>query len=151
MVSEQMIKKYLQDGRAPIPVNKSTSIVISSIKDRDTKPELTLRKTLWHSGLKAYGLHWKQAPVRPDIAFPDRKAAIFVNGCFWRRSRHCNPPFPKSNGEFWKEKFEKNVERDFRKVTELENDGRKVLTICECQIMRDLQYCIHSINNPLLE
>lgn len=143
-------KEYIRDGRAPIPVKESTSEIMSSIKDRNTKPELILRKALWSSGVKGYRLHWKKAPGKPDIAFPGKKVAVFVNGCFWHRCPYCNPPMPKSNSDFWKNKFEKNVERDKKKTNQLENIGWETLIIWECQIKNELDTQIDNIRRKIL-
>ncbi|HET8573973.1 MAG TPA: very short patch repair endonuclease [Edaphocola sp.] len=143
-------KEYIRDGRAPIPAKESTSRTMSSIKGKDTKPELILRKELWHSGIKGYRLHWKKVPGRPDIAFPGKKLGIFVNGCFWHRCPECNLPMPRSNSDFWRNKFEKNIERDNRKIEQLKDLGWKVITIWECQIKRILPEQIKKIKNELL-
>lgn len=73
-------KDYIRDGRAPIPDKDLTSRIMSAIKWKDTKPELILRKTLWYYGVKGYRLNWKKVTGRPDIVFPGKKIAIFVNG-----------------------------------------------------------------------
>ena len=70
-----------------------------------------------------YRVAWKKAPGSPDIAYPGRKIAIFVNGCFWHRCPHCAPSLPKRNSDFWRHKFARNEERDARKVRELEDAG----------------------------
>ncbi|WP_353049173.1 hypothetical protein [Sulfurovum xiamenensis] len=54
-------KKYCRDGRAPIPENEQTSKIMSANKVKNTKPELLLRKALWHNGIKGYRLHWKNS------------------------------------------------------------------------------------------
>jgi DNA mismatch endonuclease (patch repair protein) len=137
-----VLKRYIRDGRAPIPEKENTSKVMSSIRAKNTKPELILRKALYHNGLAGYRLHWKKVPGRPDIAYPGAKIAIFVNGCFWHRCAHCNPSFPKTHVEFWAAKFERNIERDQRKVKELEEKGWAVFVFWECQIKNKLQECI---------
>lgn len=106
-------------------------------KRQDTKPELLVRQRLRAAGLTGYRLQWKKAPGRPDIAFPGRKVAIFVNGCFWHRCPHCNPSTPKRNTEFWEAKFRRNVERDARAIAELEEMGWTPITIWECELKRD--------------
>lgn len=127
-------RKYIRDGRAPLPQRETTSRIMSSIRDRNTTPELNLRKKLWQYGVRGYRVHWKKALGRPDIAFPGKKVAVFVNGCFWHRCPYCNPRMPKSNSEFWKTKFEKNKERDQRKINQLIDAGWKSLIIWECKL-----------------
>jgi len=136
---------YLRDGRAPIPESEVTSRVMSANKGKNTKPELILRQLLWDSGLRGYRLHWKKAPGRPDIAYPGRKLAIFVNGCYWHRCPHCELPLPKSNTKWWKEKFERNTERDKRKLAALEEAGWRTLVVWECEMKNELQGVLDSI------
>lgn len=106
-------------------------------KRADTKPEKLVRQRLRAAGLTGYRLQWKKAPGRPDIAFPGRKIAIFVNGCFWHRCPHCNPSSPKRNVEFWQAKFKRNVERDRAAIAELKEMGWTAITIWECELKRD--------------
>lgn len=141
--------EYLRDGRAPIPAKESTSKVMSANKAKNTKPEIVFRKELWKQGIKGYRLHLKKVPGKPDIAFPRRKLAIFINGCFWHRCTLCNPNSPKSNVAFWAEKFKKNVARDKAKKDELERLGWKVEVIWECQIKNNLEESLEKIKNIL--
>lgn len=149
-MKENNKKKYLRDGRAPIPKSESTSRVMSANKAKNTKPEVTLRQGLWNLGLRGYRLHPKNIPGRPDIVYSKKKLAIFVNGCFWHRCPKCNYTLPKSNTEFWKTKFEKNVERDKRKRLMLEDQGWQVLTVWECEIKEDLVELLARIKYELL-
>lgn len=139
--------KYIRDGRAPIPKSETTSKVMSANVPKDTKPELLLRKSLREIGVSGYRLHWKKASGRPDIAYPGRKIAVFVNGCFWHRCPHCNLPIPKSNTEFWLKKFKRNKERDAEKIHNLEEDGWKVIVLWECEIKKDASSCAKRIKN----
>lgn len=104
---------------------------------RNTNPELSLRRLLREGGFTGYRLHWKRAPGHPDIAYPGRRIAVFVHGCFWHRCPHCNPPLPKSHLDYWERKFELNKERDARKIRDLEAAGWSVFVIWECQLKRD--------------
>jgi len=142
-------RKYIRDGRAPIPEKESTSRVMSAIKATNTKPELMLRKELWANGARGYRIHWKKVPGRPDIAFPKKKLAIFVNGCFWHKCPSCKPALPKSNTGFWNEKFEKNVRRDKQKIEQLEDMEWKVITVWECQIKTELKEQVKEIISKL--
>lgn len=105
-------------------------------KRSDTKPEMLVRQRLRGAGLTGYRLQWKKAPGRPDIAFPGRKVAIFVNGCFWHRCPKCQPKVPKRNTEFWEAKFRRNVERDARAIQQLEEAGWTAITIWECELKK---------------
>lgn len=98
-----------------------------------TKPELALRRMLREAGFPGYRLHWK-TDGSPDIAYPGRKVAIFVNGCFWHRCPHCSPSMPKSHTDFWERKFTRNVERDARKIGELESAGWHTVVVWECRL-----------------
>lgn len=103
-------------------------------KAKNTRPELEMRRLLREAGYPGYRLHWKRAPGHPDIAYPGRRVAIFVNGCFWHRCPHCNPPSPKTNGAFWAAKFATNAARDERHRAALLAAGWRVITVWECQL-----------------
>ncbi len=50
----------------------------------------------------------------------------------------CNLSLPKNNADFWKRKFERNIERDLEKRRALEQENWTVLVIWECDIKADL-------------
>ena len=88
-------------------------------------------------------------PGSPDIAFTARKRAIFVHGCFWHRHPGCRlASTPKTRVTFWQEKFARNVERDARKVSELQSGGWEVLTVWECET-RDMEGALPRITEFL--
>ena len=122
--------------RAPAASSYGVHKSMQGNKGKDTKPELLVRHRLCGAGLTGYRLHW-DAPGRPDIAWPGKRVAIFVNGCFWHRCPHCNPPVPKSNREYWVAKFERNVQRDERNLHDLYDAGWTVHVIWECQLKKD--------------
>jgi DNA mismatch endonuclease, patch repair protein len=108
--------------------------MMSSVKQRHTKPEIAVRKLLHRLGYR-FRLHSKKLPGTPDIVLPKYKAVIFVHGCFWHQHEGCRKSRrPTSNVEFWNEKLDKNIERDERKESELKNAGWKVLTVWDCEI-----------------
>ena len=140
-----MKKAYIRDNRSPVPLNENVSRVMSRNKARNTKPELNLRRSLYADGVRGYRLNWKKAPGTPDIAFPGKKIAIFINGCYWHRCPHCELPLPKTNKEFWKEKFDKNIKRDIKKEKELLDLGWIVLVFWECKIKTNMKDCTNKI------
>jgi len=138
-------KAYLRDNRSPVPLNENVSRVMSRNKARNTKPELNLRRSLYADGVRGYRLNWKKAPGTPDIAFPGKKIAIFINGCYWHRCPHCELPLPKTNKEFWEEKFDKNIKRDIKKEKELLDLGWIVLVFWECKIKTNMKDCTNKV------
>lgn len=129
-------RKYLRDGRAPVPKDPRTSEVMSRIRSKNTKPELMMRAALRAQGSTGYRLHYTHAPGRPDIAFVSRKVAVFVHGCFWHSCPHCQRYKPKSNRAWWKKKLGRNVERDKEKAAALRRAGWRVVTVWECRLRK---------------
>jgi len=118
-------------------------------RGKDTKPEQRLRALLRGAGFPGYRLHWKGVPGRPDVAYPGRRVAIFVNGCFWHRCPRCQPAAPKSHAEFWERKFELNRERDDRKTRELLARGWTVVTVWECELRDCPQVALDRVTKVL--
>jgi DNA mismatch endonuclease (patch repair protein) len=107
---------------------------MSRIRGKDTKPELALRKVLHGLGFR-YRLNVADLPGKPDLVFRRYKTVVFVHGCFWHRHPGCKiATTPKSNTEFWIDKFEKNKERDARARKALEEAGWGVLVVWECEL-----------------
>jgi len=103
---------------------------MSKIRSKHTQPEIALRKALWTKGLR-YRLHY--GPEKVDIAFPSKKLAIFVDGCFWH-SCPIHGHKPKTNKAYWLPKLKKNRLRDNAATKRLNGDGWKVIRIWEHDI-----------------
>lgn len=111
---------------------------MSRIGGRNTKPEIALRKSLFHRGLR-YRLHRKDLPGTPDLVFPGYRTAVFVHGCFWHG--HDCPLFvvPAQNRDFWLKKIAANQARDRLAVQGLLGLGWRVLTVWECALRGGLR------------
>lgn len=110
-----------------------------SIRSRNTKPEILVRRVVHAMGYR-YRLHRRDLPGTPDLAFPARRKAIYVHGCFWHQ--HPDPGCrlarrPKRNLEYWSPKFRRNVERDSENFAALASLGWQALVVWECET-RDL-------------
>ncbi len=104
------------------------------IRSANTSPEVTVRKALHRLGFR-FRLQGKGLPGRPDIVLPKYRAVVLVHGCFWHRHAGCKVASnPKSNTEFWKEKFDRNMARDAKVANELEEKGWRVLVVWECEL-----------------
>jgi DNA mismatch endonuclease (patch repair protein) len=112
------------------------SRMMAGIRGTNTKPELVLRRALHRLGLR-YRVHARELPGRPDIVLPRHRAAIQVHGCFWHRHENCAyATTPASNESFWEKKFAETVERDIRKLQELQKRGWRTAIVWECAIRR---------------
>lgn len=139
------------DNRNPPPTNENVSKSMRSNKGKGTKPELIVRQMLRELGYPGYRLNWKKAPGHPDIAYPGRRIAIFVNGCFWHHCPRCDLPMPKSHSDFWRTKIERNVQRDERKNGELVEAGWTVITIWECELKKERDWVVMKLRDVLDE
>lgn len=116
-----------------IPVDPVRSRIMRSVRQTKTKPEMVVRRKLHALGYR-FRTNVRGLPGSPDIVFTARYKAIFVHGCFWHRHTGCRfASNPKTQVDFWQEKFSRNVERDARKVAEIEANGWQTLTIWECE------------------
>jgi DNA mismatch endonuclease (patch repair protein) len=107
---------------------------MSQIRNKDTKPEIKVRKFLFSKGFR-YRLHDKKLPGKPDIVFPKYKTVIFIHGCFWHGHEDCKYfVVPKTRTEWWLQKIEGNKQKDIENFNILCNSGWKVLTIFECEL-----------------
>jgi DNA mismatch endonuclease, patch repair protein len=101
-------------------------------RGRDTRPETLLRSALHRRGLR-FRVHRRPAPdvrATADIVFGPARVAVFVDGCFWHRCPE-HSSIPKANRDWWVEKLERNVERDARTSSTLEERGWTVIRIWE--------------------
>lgn len=116
-------------------VTKATrSRMMAGIRDKNTKPEILVRKHLHSLGFR-FRLHRRIGKTRPDLVLSRWKTCIFVHGCYWHRHEGCKlASEPKSNISFWQNKFGQNIERDRKNIAELEALGWSVGIIWECSV-----------------
>jgi DNA mismatch endonuclease (patch repair protein) len=106
---------------------------MQAVRNKDTGPEMIVRRLLFRLGYR-YRIHCKGLPGTPDIAFPTRRKAVFIHGCYWHGHGCKKGQLPKTDTSFWSNKIRANRDRDARKEAELEDLGWKVLTIWQCDL-----------------
>lgn len=109
------------------------SKMMAAVRSKDTKPELLVRRELHARGYR-FRLHRRDLPGTPDIVFPSRKSAIFVNGCFWHGHECHAGALPATRRAFWEAKIGRNKDRDAKSRGELEAAGWSVLVVWECDL-----------------
>lgn len=113
---------------------ETRSFNMSMIKGKNTKPEIMVRKFLFQNGFR-YRINYSKLPGKPDIVLPKYKTVIFINGCFWHGHEGCKYfVIPKTRTNWWLVKINGTIERDKKKISQLEALGWKVLTIWECEL-----------------
>lgn len=131
--------------------SRAASRAMRGNRRKDTKPELLLRKALWHRGFR-YRLHTPNLPGKPDLTFPRRRVAVFVDGDFWH-GRKWETRKAKlragSNSGYWVAKIQRNRERDAEQNYKLKQEGWTVLRLWETDILNNLEGAADTIANVL--
>ena len=127
-----------------------THKIMSAVKQKDTEPELMLRKELWRHGLH-YRKNYGKLPGRPDIVFTRQKIVVFCDGDFWHGHNWAIRGLPSLEAElagysmFWREKILGNIARDKKIKAQLEDMGWTVIRVWESDIRKDINTCVAAI------
>ncbi len=120
---------------------------MAAIHNKNTKPEMIVRKGLWKRGFR-YRLNHKRLPGHPDLVLRKYRTCIFINGCFWHghnvtitnnhepitiESSECCK-IPTTNHDFWVSKIRRNKERDKEEQRKLAEMGWHCITVWECEL-----------------
>ncbi len=135
----------------------TTSRIMSAVRNRDTGPELRLRKELHRRGLR-YRLH-PRIFGRPDLVFPRAKVAVFVDGDYWhgntwriRGAKSFDAYFAdRAHGDFWRDKINKNMARDEEVNRQLKAAGWLVLRIWESDVQANLACAVDRVEREVHE
>ena len=141
-----------QNGRGYNPVkgdigipSESRSRAMAAVGSRDTKYEILVRSFLHCQGFR-FRKNDRRYPGTPDIVLPKYRTAVFINGCFWHGHKGCKrAALPKTRTDFWAAKIARNRERDVEKEAALLKSGFRVITVWECELMRDFNKTMASL------
>lgn len=111
------------------------SKIMASVRQKDTGPEVRLRKALHKKGFR-YRTHVPNLPGRPDLVFPSRRKVILVHGCFWHGHACRWGRAPKSRKGYWLPKLLGNRRRDRRNLKELRSLGWDPLVVWQCELRK---------------
>ncbi len=129
---------------------------MASIRSKDTKPEMLVRRFLFGRGFR-YRLNHKRLPGHPDLVLRKYRTVVFVNGCFWHGHEGCRYyRLPNTNVDYWKNKILRNKERDVETQQALAKMGWHCITVWECQLktaMREqtLESLAYTLNHIYLK
>ena len=113
---------------------EARSGLMSRIRGKNTKLELTVRRLVWAAGFR-YRLHRRDLPGCPDMVFPGQRKAVFIHGCFWH-GHDCTDGIrkPKTNQDYWIPKIARNQQRDTENIANLRSAGWDVIVVWECEM-----------------
>ena len=124
---------------------------MSNVALKGGKAETLLAKALWSKGYR-YRKNDKYLPGSPDIAILKYRIAVFVDGEFWhgydwenRKTRL------KRNREYWIEKIEENMIRDFQNDQRLIQAGWIPIHFWEKDVLKKLPECVTEVEETILE
>lgn len=103
---------------------------MKAVRRQGTKAELALRAALDALDI-AYAVNDQPLPAlqrKADILFRGEKVAVFVDGCFWHGCP-LHGTQAKANAEFWREKIERNKQRDSDTNQHLQEAGWVVVRV----------------------
>jgi len=121
-------------GRQRTPQASSPAALrrMRNTRQRDTAPELALRRELHRRGLR-YRVDAAVVPGlrrRADVVFTRAKVAIYVDGCYWHGCP-IHGTSPKANAAFWDDKLRATVARDRDTDERLMAAGWRVVHVWE--------------------
>lgn len=124
-----------------------------SIKSKDTKIEVILRKALWNKGYR-YRKNYKTLPGNPDIVLTKYKIAIFCDGEFFHGKdwEVLKPRLEKGkNSDFWIDKISRNRKRDDEINKKLLFMGWTVIRFWGDEIKKHTDECVKVIEETIFE
>jgi DNA mismatch endonuclease (patch repair protein) len=127
-----------------------TSRMMSKVRNKDTEPELTVRRMLHAQGYR-FRVHYGNLCGKPDIVFVRQRLAIFVDGDFWhgnawriRGLSSMEAQFPNRT-DWWVAKLKRTMRRDTQVTTRLQAEGWGVLRFWESAIQADPDTVVDTI------
>ncbi len=129
---------------ADIFSRKKRSWVMSRIRSRDTGIE---KKTA--QLLRKNKIHYRRYPKvfgSPDFVV-EKKLLVFCDGDFWHGYQYNRKKKPPK--KFWRDKIERNMERDRKVTRRLRADGWPVVRLWEHDIERNPGSCLRRIKTVL--
>lgn len=122
------------------------SYCMSQVKSKDTKIERLIRSGLFKKGYR-FRKHVKSLPGSPDIVFPSKKIAVFIDGEFWHGKNH--KKWLPGMKPYWIKKITGNIQRDRKNSRGLKKLGWIVIRIWEKEANKNLEKQISRLENLL--
>jgi DNA mismatch endonuclease, patch repair protein len=123
------------------------SRIMSRVRNKDTRPELTLRRSLWAAGIRGWRCHVRNVFGTPDLLWRGRRVAVFVDSAWWHG--HPSRWTPGNLSKWWDDKIERNRQRDATVTARLRDEGWTVVRLWDFEVERDLPACVERVRQAL--
>lgn len=122
-------------------------------RSKDTSIEVALRKALWHKGYR-YRKNYKKLPGSPDIVLTKQRVVVFCDSEFFH-GKDWEIKKPKlmnsKNPEYWINKIERNMRRDFENDQQLLLLGWTVIHFWGTEILKNTDECVKVIEEAIID
>lgn len=127
---------------------KKRSSLMSKIRSKNTKFEEEFISLLKKSTRQKFRTHVTDIKGKPDIVFDRTKVCVFLDSDFWHgwqypRWKHL------LKDDFWRNKIERNRDRDKEITAFLKRKGWKVVRIWEHEIKTDSIHCFKKVTEGI--
>lgn len=109
---------------------------MSAVRAKGTRLEARVLNLLEGANLHPDRLHDHMLPGKPDYVFSDVRTVLFLDSCFWHGCE-LHLRLPATNVAYWKNKIERNRERDLYQMRLLRASGWSVVRIWEHELTRE--------------
>lgn len=134
----------MADNMTPAQRSKT----MSRIRSKNTAIEWRIRRMLHSRGYR-YRVHPKGIPGKPDLVFPSRKIAVFIDGDFWHGWKF--EEWSSKLAPYWRAKIERTQLRDKQNTESLEQLGWTVVRLWEHEVKADPERCVSMIEHVFHE
>jgi len=135
----------------PTTTDEKRRHTMSRIRSKDTSIEISLRKALWHAGIR-YRKNYSAIPGTPDIAITKYQIAIFCDGEFWHgKDWERKKARIHSNRDYWIEKIERNIARDNEVNRKICGNGWTVMRFWGNEIRDNVKGCVEDVQDAIFQ
>lgn len=128
---------------------ETRSRIMSRVRSKDTRLEVSFRRALWASGIRGWRCHVRSIAGTPDLAWKGRRLAVFLDSAWWHG--HPSRWKPGRHPKAWDEKIKRNRRRDAEVNRELKRAGWTVVRVWDFEFERDPINCVQRVQRALRE
>lgn len=124
------------------------SALMSKIRSKNTRFEQEFVSLLKKRLRRKLDLHLRDIRGTPDLVFRKQKICVFLDSDFWHGWQYPRWKHQLKN-DFWREKIERNRQRDVRVTQNLRRNGWMVMRFWEHELRKDAEGAIRRIEQAL--